>query len=133
MKKLLFYSDGVSKTLKAQLDNILSEVVQATKRPSYERTLDLNQVLRGSSSAELTPPNLISPNEDDIAITVHLLARLEAETVYETTKVSTGMYSYDFLKRIRLVHCMSQEYNILMKQMKIKYPKLEVVDNVGKA
>lgn len=133
MRKLLSYSDGVSKTLKAQLDNLLSEVAQATKRPSYERTIDLHKVLRGLSPAELAPPNLINPTEDDIAITVHLLARLEAESVYETTKVSTGMYSYDFVKRIQLVHCMSQEYSILLRQMKIKYPKLEVVDNVGKA
>ena len=129
MRKLLSYSDGISKTLKAQLDNLLNEVAQAARRQSYERTLDLNPVLRGLSSAELVPPNLINPSEDDIAITVHLLARLEAEAVYETTKVSTGMYSYDFLKRIRLVHCMSQEYNILMKQMKIKYPKIEATEN----
>lgn len=132
MRKLLSYSDGVSKTLKAQVDNLLTEVAQATKRASYERTLDLNPVLRGLSPAELAPPNLINPSEDDIAITVHLLARLEAECVYETTKVSTGMYSYDFVKRIRLVHCMSQEHNILMKQMKLKYPKLEVVENAAK-
>lgn len=122
MKKLFSYTEGVSKTMTAQMDLLLNEITQAVKKPQYERVIDLPNVLRGLSHDETVPPNTNNPTDDDIAVTVHLLARLEAEGVYETTKVSTGIFEYDFMKRIKLVHCMKQEYNILVKQIRTKYP-----------
>ena len=120
--KLLDYSSSLSRTLSLELDAHITEIKRSIKSAPYVRAVELKQLVDGLTQKDLTPPNISNPSEDDIAITVHILAQLEGQITTQRIKYNTGMYSYEPVHQMKLIHALGQEYAILVRQIKTKYP-----------
>lgn len=117
MQKISQLNSKTSQSIKDHTDYLITQVVAGLRREDYSRAQDLPHVLRGVTDSELGKAETENPTQDDIALSVHLICRLQSEIAYDDMRISTGLYRFDYHKRIRILHALTNENAILAAQV----------------
>lgn len=115
------------KELSARSDNavkgffidIAEEVQRNLSSKIYSRDVHLANLKVGAQGVELDHPNMVNPSLSDLAITVHIIAVLEAEVYKLGTMNRSGLWEYNFARMIALSHAMNTETYVLREQLKL--------------
>lgn len=102
-----------------QTDDIVNRVAQQLKSKIYHRDTQLASLKVTTHDFELSHPNLVNPNADDLSVTVHIIACIEAEVSKLSTMTNSGLWSFNFARMIALTHSLSAECQILREQIQI--------------
>jgi hypothetical protein len=116
MQKVTQYNTMLPKAIKSYTA-LLEEAIKLQINSPYERALDLHAVLRLPPDGATMQPIVDSPSQEDIAYTVHVIARVEAEIMFHDSKFSTGLYGFDFNRRVAALHVLTNEHRILTQQL----------------
>lgn len=140
-KKLTAFCASSGRTASLALDTLVKDIASQVKDKTYFRIKYLPKLIE-YSKAMLEPANVTNPTESDVVMTVHILSELQSRQAYLDVRMLSGLYDEDYNTRIKLIHAMNRENEILSAQMAYVYENtpseglsqaVETVTPIGKA
>jgi hypothetical protein len=129
-KDVFAFNLRVVEESKRHREDIISDISHQTKSKLYNRADHLSQAMVILYGFEGEEPNTVNPTIKDVADTVHIISRLEAELAVDERKIRTGLFPVNYTKRIKIVQAISIESETLTKQLTILRQTDEVLKNI---
>lgn len=115
--KLEQFEGKFAKSIGAIVHSLTQEIIAEIQSKSYRRDVQLPAIIGVRQPYETDAPNLSNPTMDDIAKTVHIISLLHSRNMYMDHRAESGIYEADYNLRIKLLHAMSCEKDILEMQI----------------